>query len=99
MKTGRRQKTRTKLQEVSSLLSEGTQILFLGLIRGYQRVSRYTPSTCRFTPSCSEYAAQAIQAYGPLRGSWLGMKRICRCHPFHPGGHDPVPGLAPSNEG
>ena len=99
MKTGRRQKSQNKLQEAASLLSEGTQIVFLGLIRGYQRVSRYTPSTCRFTPSCSEYAAQAIQTYGPLRGSWLGMKRICRCHPFHPGGHDPVPGLAPSNEG
>lgn len=99
MRTRRKRKPRSKLQEALALLGEAIGMLLLALIRGYQRVSRYTPSVCRFTPSCSEYTAQAIQAHGPLRGSWLGLKRICRCHPFHPGGHDPVPGLAPSNEG
>ena len=44
---------------------------------------------CRFTPSCSNYFIQAVQKYGPARGAWRGIRRICRCHPFHPGGYDP----------
>jgi putative membrane protein insertion efficiency factor len=64
----------------------------LALIRGYQRtLSRVLPSTCRFEPSCSEYGHQAIERHGLLRGGWMTMKRIGRCHPFHPGGYDPVP--------
>ncbi|MBN1483593.1 MAG: membrane protein insertion efficiency factor YidD [Chloroflexia bacterium] len=66
--------------------------LLLALIRLYQRTfSQVLPAACRFTPSCSEYGYQAIEKYGALRGGWLSIKRICRCHPFNPGGYDPVP--------
>ena len=68
--------------------------ILLGIIRLYQRtLSRALPPTCRFYPSCSEYGYEAITRYGAWRGGWLTIKRICRCHPFHPGGHDPVPEL------
>ena len=61
------------------------------LIRIYQKfLSPLKGQTCRFYPSCSEYSAQAIQKYGLGKGSWKAIKRISKCHPFHPGGHDPV---------
>jgi uncharacterized protein len=66
-----------------------TRVL-VALIRFYQCFSRLTPPVCRFRPTCSEYAAQALQEYGPLRGLWLAVRRLCKCHPFHPGGYDPV---------
>ena len=66
--------------------------LFIFLIKVYQRtLSRVMPPSCRFYPSCSEYGVQALQKYGVFKGGWLTVKRIARCHPFNPGGYDPVP--------
>ncbi len=66
--------------------------IMIGAIRVYQvSLSKAFPPSCRFYPSCSEYTAQAIAKHGPLKGGWLGFKRIMRCHPLTPGGYDPVP--------
>jgi len=66
--------------------------LLLVLIRAYQRfISPYTPPSCRFSPSCSSYAAEAIARHGPWRGARLAVRRLLRCHPWNPGGYDPVP--------
>lgn len=65
--------------------------LALKLIAGYQRFSRLTPPSCRFTPTCSEYMRQSIVKYGFFKGAAMGAWRICRCNPFVEGGHDPVP--------
>lgn len=67
------------------------QKLILTLIIFYQRfISPLTAPACRFYPSCSEYTLQAVKRYGPWRGLWLSLRRILKCHPFHPGGYDPV---------
>lgn len=63
----------------------------LFLVRCYQEyISPLKPPTCRFVPTCSEYAILAIEKYGVVRGGYLALRRILRCHPFHPGGYDPV---------
>jgi putative membrane protein insertion efficiency factor len=62
------------------------------MIRGYQQViSPLLPPTCRFMPTCSDYALEAVSTYGVFKGGWLALKRILKCHPFHPGGYDPLP--------
>jgi putative membrane protein insertion efficiency factor len=66
--------------------------LLLGLINAYQfLLSPWVGHHCRFHPTCSEYAKQAITSYGSMRGAWLALRRLARCHPWHPGGADPVP--------
>jgi putative membrane protein insertion efficiency factor len=67
------------------------KIILIWLIKLYQRViSPILPKSCRFYPTCSQYAIQAIEKYGVLTGVWMGIKRIMKCHPFHPGGYDPL---------
>ncbi|MEM8844382.1 MAG: membrane protein insertion efficiency factor YidD [Pseudomonadota bacterium] len=66
--------------------------LFISLIRLYQKfISPMTPPSCRFYPSCSQYAIEAIQVHGALKGTYLSIRRLSKCHPFHEGGLDPVP--------
>ncbi len=66
--------------------------LLVLVLRFYKRfISPFLPPACRFTPTCSEYAMEAIAVHGPVRGSYLAGHRLLRCNPFHPGGHDPVP--------
>ena len=66
--------------------------LLLALLRGYQKhISPALGANCRFSPTCSSYASEALEKYGALKGSLMALKRISKCHPFHKGGYDPVP--------
>jgi putative membrane protein insertion efficiency factor len=68
------------------------RVALVALIRFYQRwVSPLTPPSCRYTPTCSAYAVEAVEKYGGWRGGWMALRRILRCNPLHPGGYDPVP--------
>ncbi|WP_397251469.1 membrane protein insertion efficiency factor YidD [Peribacillus simplex] len=72
----------------------------MGIIRFYQiAISPLKPPTCRFYPTCSHYGLEAINRFGPIKGSWLAIVRILKCHPFHPGGIDPVPEKKKKDEG
>jgi len=69
--------------------------LLVGLLRGYQYlISPLLGGHCRFYPSCSHYAVEAIETHGTVRGTGLALRRLLRCHPWHPGGYDPVPGTS-----
>lgn len=70
--------------------------LLMLIIKGYKTlISPFIPPSCRFQPTCSTYAYEALQKFGAIKGSWLAIRRISRCHPFNPGGHDPVPDKFP----
>ena len=66
--------------------------LLIAMVRFYRKnISPLRPPCCRYIPTCSQYALQALEKYGALKGSWLALRRFLRCHPFHKGGYDPVP--------
>ncbi|MGB9742085.1 MAG: membrane protein insertion efficiency factor YidD [candidate division WOR-3 bacterium] len=80
------------LNKINSSLPSAGRKVAIALVRLYQlTLGTILPNSCRFYPTCSEYALEAIGRYGILTGLWLALKRLCRCHPLHPGGYDPVP--------
>ncbi len=92
---GRSMATSTDAQRPATREGRGVSpgsAVALRLIQAYRlALSPFLPPSCRYAPTCSEYWYDAIQTYGLLRGGWLGVKRLARCHPFHAGGVDPVP--------
>ncbi|MCP4900368.1 MAG: membrane protein insertion efficiency factor YidD [bacterium] len=84
---GARERVRP-VSEKGSIAARGALVI----LRSYKKwLSPILPPACRFEPTCSEYAMEAISKYGAVRGSWMGLYRLLRCHPFHRGGFDPVP--------
>ncbi len=84
--------TMHRMQKALRILARAGALLVEALVRFYQvSLSPLLIGSCKFHPSCSEYFAQAVREWGVLRGGWLGLKRLARCHPFGPGGLDPVP--------
>lgn len=80
------------MRKIYHALKQLLSRLLLALIAFYRRcISPLFPPVCRFTPTCSQYAQEAIRKYGPFKGGWLALKRILRCHPFGGSGYDPVP--------
>ena len=83
---------RSLARRVLHVLALVPRFAVLLVIRGYQLVlSPMLPASCRYYPTCSAYAHEAVSRYGALRGGWMAVRRIARCHPFRPGGYDPVP--------
>ena len=80
-----------KLLKANKLSEKMIKQFFIIAITTYQKLTSFLPHRCRFYPSCSEYMKEAILQHGILKGIWLGVKRICRCHPLNEGGYDPVP--------
>ncbi len=79
------------------MIAKGLEKILIGLVRFYQKfISPVTPSSCRYTPTCSSYMVEAIKIHGPLKGLWLGIKRIVSCNPWGGHGYDPVPGKSKS---
>lgn len=77
-------------------LARAVNVVLIGLVRGYRFfLSPWLGSACRFTPTCSQYALQALERHGPAAGAYLAARRLLRCHPACAGGHDPVPDQAP----
>jgi putative membrane protein insertion efficiency factor len=67
------------------------QRVLIGILKGYKLfISPFLPSACRYYPTCSEYMMEAVAKHGPVKGVWMGLRRLGRCHPFHAGGYDPV---------
>jgi putative membrane protein insertion efficiency factor len=79
------------LLRIPALLLEGLVVLYQWVVSPVIHAVGGPGAGCRFSPTCSEYARQALRTHGAIRGSWLALRRIFRCHPWHPGGDDPVP--------
>lgn len=80
------------MKKLLHILSRTLAFVLILPIRFYQKcISPLTPPTCRFTPSCSQYAVEALRKHGPVKGLWLAVRRILRCHPWGGSGYDPVP--------
>ncbi|MEM7372407.1 MAG: membrane protein insertion efficiency factor YidD [Bacteroidota bacterium] len=81
------------------MIRQAVSAVFVALIRIYQyAISPFFPAACRYTPTCSSYAVQAIKLHGPFKGGWLAVKRIGSCHPWGGSGYDPVPGSESPSE-
>ena len=84
-------------RRAGTVSGNATKGMLRAMVRGYRYfIGPMLPPACRFYPSCSEYAEQALQDHGALRGGWLTTRRLCRCGPWHPGGFDPVPEAVPA---
>jgi putative membrane protein insertion efficiency factor len=78
------------LRNLTAILAKGLGLVLIAFVRLYQVcLSPLLPPACRFYPSCSQYFILAVRKFGPVRGSWKGVCRVCRCHPWNPGGYDP----------